>query len=372
MNEATAALLYARIASTGLADPLTVTPTITTLQSGLAFNTYDYIVWNDPNSAGGTRRAYEVGKIIGKTGSSWVVERHPSGAATGDSYFASPTTTHGDTLVYKVELAHFTHDLKTGIFTLQKPDTPSGLQSEFTDVLPSACIVGYAAQLSIDGDVAVYTPAAAQPVFYPNPGSTVQNPPAPGFRTLTGAEYLLPLNGDLSIGMALSQRIPVSESTGIRVTFGTVKTTPPVGTESFTGLVSTIANAALVVYVLYVEPKASGLAEGDRQVALVEQVAIAENAFESFALDNPPQQRRMPYGVNGQALTWPTTSIQTIGTISSVQLAVNNFLNGVTPTIVLALSGTTIPIQQGGEWDLLVAHVGTTTAGADFLATLQT
>jgi hypothetical protein len=368
VSEVSASILYGTVQGLldGTTDPVNITASFTE-PAGASFAAGNFLVMNNPdaNLARAGYRSYEIMKILARVGNVLTCMRHFPGTPADEAMFGSLRSSHPSlTRFYKVDIHPFQVELRANEFEAGTNLPPLDVRG-----LNQACVVGIAAYLlngAGAGDPAFVSTAS---IAYSLPAVDLTTPPAPGMRTLTGSEYILQLDGALSVGQTMVTRVAVSETSGLRSVWGTVMTAPE-GAAAFTGLAGDVPAAALVWYLLYVDRRIVGQVEDDRPVGLVAQLAIASGGVCTYDPANPPESRRMPYALNDQAKVWPTSTIKSIGTVGTVRAAIDAYLAGTTPEIVLAF-GSEMVIRQGGEWDQIVVHKGADVTGSDLTTYVQ-
>lgn len=320
-------------------DPITITPTITAA-TGYAFAVNDFVVFDDPaQDAGNTSyRSYEVAKITNIAGADYTFSR-----AAFDSYKSAHSA---GVAFYPAKLHYF------GIPADKVTYPLNGFPKQVYFDLASSAIVGSAVAVGDIGGLGSWNVKNWSRLFYPFPGEPSQSNPAPGARTLNGAQYLAQLSGALTQGQSLGARLWVGEDASIRDIVVTIAVPPAGNNAVYNGILANFSNVADVFYVLYIEP---GL-DTTRRVGVVDQLAIRENEYASFIdPSNMPAYRRMPY-----IPKWPF-KFPVIGTVGSIYDPATGLL--ATGALPFTAQNDYIYLKESGELDVVVAKIGTSAAG---------
>lgn len=334
-------------------DPAVFTPTAVNSGSRLGrdFAPGTLIQWDDPQTVvigGDSRYSSEINQLtdIDPVTGGWTLRRHIEGDTYGTAMYGSDMVGHSAKRFYPLILpANFSIPVGIDRYSQERPWTPSGLSRP---VRWSHRSMSVAAVASIGKG-----PGGYGPIHIVNLADPDQTPKSPGLRTHSGAAYTnLGRDGVLSVGQR--ERFPVSVANwhAIRCVFGKVGTAP-IGTGgTFAGVLGDVLDACLVVYVLYFAPADSG-DEASRVVAIVEQLGIGDGKYMSYAFDDQPDGRQMPYG-----MTWPTKALPVVGTLGTLALP-------------LSLTGPTLIERPDGQYGFLIASVGANVSGRDLIVTVQ-
>lgn len=327
-------------------NPVTITPTINA-ETGYSFADYQYLAFDDPaQDAGNTDfRSYEICSFT-INGSDYTLTRGQLGSAA--SAHLAGTKFYPVRVVYQCQP-----------FKAISPFT--GFPKIKTFELPNLCVLATVVALDNLGGIGASTTVNCSKLAYPFPSEN----PAPGFRTLNGAEYLGQLIGVLAIGQSLPCRIVTSENAVSRNLVGSM-TIAPVGNNTvFNGVLGSMTGVADVFYVLFIEPLRNSQTQSSRRVAILDQLAIRENEFWTFLNSSVPNFRRMPY-----LPIWPPNVMPVIGTVDSIYDSSTGAVR--VNALPFSDSGQRIIFEENGELDVVVAKIGTSNAGANFTLASQT
>lgn len=314
----------------------------------------DYVLWNDPTIVSGAY-SYEIDQITQITPSSassatFKFARHQAGSPLGNAQYGSLMNSHsGSTaaffrLINKEFFAQI--DLTAG---------PQVMKFLWDNMCVAAVQFSNPAINTVTQNLA--------PLVGANPSAIY--PPCPGLRTMAGAAYTnLVASGALTVGGTAAYRVSVQAWETIRTVYARVAI-PPVGATTFNG----DTNAAIVVYICYVDPT-------EKLVGLIDTVVIDTGNYDSFVPlgvtpppnPNPPDGRQMPYHVLWGGIQpnsdWPPNVLpKLIGALSTGKQLQLGFSISTTASVVFSPDG----------WiDFIVAQIGTTTAGSNLVVTVQT
>ena len=325
----------------------------------------DFLAIDDPANDSGhaSYRSYEIFKVTAIGGGTITLARHETGQAAGKAYFQSYLSAHLAGLrAYKLNFAHFAIPTKNS-----SGDYEAILDQDFP--LPSACVVSVSVAASDVGFAGSYTTHNCAQLAYPFPGEEYQRPPAPGMRTCNGDKQDIVIPGPL-LALAISQNPPlVPVSSSIRGVIATVRIKASGFQTPYVGMLATVPTASLAGYVLCVEPKTPGVAQGSRKVAVLEQFATVNTEFDSFssqtAAQYSPKLRRTPFN-----LTWPCVTLPVVGTLETIfDLATGLVREGAMP---FAGMGTTLRYTEACELYAILERTGSDIAGADLTVAVLT
>ena len=319
----------------------------------------DYVVFDDSrqdsDTAGhATWRRYEVARIKTVTGDQT--------AAAGENYSLTIEFEARGSLGSRKQQ----HDAVTRMYRLKKRHFVLGTKDNLGNdkiineeefPLANATVVSMQLAVSDVGFLGTYSTVYCQPLAYPYPGIGGELNPAPGFRTCQGAEYLMHLDGLLVAGQSLPKWSWIAEDAGIRNAVVTIAVAPAGQTAVYDGVLYSFTNISLVAYILLIEQFRRGGTQGSRRVAVLEQLGIRENEYQSFNPSDIPDFRRTPYG-----LKWPAQRYPVIGTVDDLyDLSVGTLRTNVLP---FTATGEFLDMQEACEMDLVVARVGSAQPGS--------
>jgi hypothetical protein len=290
------------------------------------FNQWDFVVFNDKDEdtvhtegvVGNALRKYEVAQILRRDGDTLYLRRQYPGAGPDPPHpYAGQRATSetwknahaAGTRFYCARLKHFMTKIKRNSFETAEPRTAQGLPPRFDMVWPSMLVVAPTVSLANYYGFGPWTTTFVGSRFDPESEKTL-HPPAPGMRVLAGQAYLLPVAGELEVGVNASIPVKVQDAATIRAIYAYVQFAP--------------IGADILIDVKVREP------QGDWEV--LERLTIRNGEYTSYDEDNQPKDRRMPY-----SLEWPVNTMNQ-------------------------------------DWDIGIdiVQVGSVTKGYDLMVTLQT
>lgn len=308
---------------------------------------------SNPPASPGTARKYEIATIGTVAGSQ---PGEVTFALSARSVLGSYRSAHAISVrIYKVKAAHFTVPTKDNAGN-------SKLINEENLPLASACVAAMAVAAEDVGVLGTWNLKNCSELAYPFPGGLTQRNPAPGFRTCTGSSYTIPLGGTLIAGQTSPHRLVVAENTFPRCMAAKVLVAPTGIISFYDGVLYGENDKALVFYVLLIEPQREGVPNGERRVAVADQISVANGDFATFSSGDVPDFRRMPYRIK-----WPF-SCPVVGTIDSLfDSSLGELRTGVLP---FNSTGESIQWEQDSEVDSVVARAGSTVPGSHATVTV--
>jgi hypothetical protein len=311
-------LLYGTGSIDASTDPVSMTPSSITEASryGTVFDTGDFIIWNDSTVVAG-HRSYEIDQItgIGSAGE-LILQRHEAGAPANQAHFGSYLAAH-DCTFYRLVPKLFTVDISDGVL-------PEMVQWPWANKCVAAVRSWGVTASGQDG-----------PAAQVNLGTGL----SPGWRTMNGACYTnLGIAGDLIVDQRAAYRVGVQAWESIRCVYASVKTPP--------------AGASIKLAVVWIGPDDT---EGSRPVGFIERLEIPIGSYRSFLFADPPDSQQLPYGRD-----FPPNLLANCGS-----------LGGLTAPVTPG-AGSPYVFSPDGEIDIVIEQIGSDTAGADLVVTVQT
>jgi hypothetical protein len=191
--------------------------------------------------------------------------------------------------IYKAQLKHFEEALATPGFLPQRLDC----------TFPSVCVVSCLLGGENIGGIGPFTTVALGST---NSVVVTDNPPAPGFRTLAGDTYFIPqASATLAVATDAGVIVPSTDASSIRTIYAIATRQAPSG-------------ASIILTVKYRPPAGAW--------TNIETLTIVAGATDSFAANNLPRDRRMPYTLNWPPVFIPQNSllgfdVSQIGSVAS-------------------------------------------------------
>ena len=318
------------------------------VELGRQFAVGDYILWNDPTVVAGVC-GYEIDQItaivpIDETSATLTVSRSAPGGQPDQAQYSSPLDAHSNVAFYRL--------INKLFVASANPDPGPQILKYAWDNMTVAAVTAL-----IPGAPPYTINLASVPFVV---GTTnlnpLTNPTCPGLRTMNGAAYTnLGISGPLSLGLTSSARVSVQAHESIRTVYAKVLVAPT-GPTTFNG----DANACIVIYVCFISP--AGV------VGLVDTLVIDTGMFNSYSASNVPDGRQMPFHAlwpfNAPNADWPPNRLPACGgALSSAGL----LQLPITPD-----GSSTVLFAPDGALDFIVAQIGTSTAGANLVVTIQT
>jgi hypothetical protein len=302
---------YALAGAIGVNDPVTISPTIiSTSRYSRQFAVGDFVIWNDPKVAG-NQYGYEIMQITAMDGGQWTLARHSPGAAPNVSWFGTPTVPHA-----------------AGLKVYRLIDKQWNVTIPFAD--PQVLKLPWD---NMDVIAVVGTPAGGNSVLI-NLTPTPPAVPTPGFRTLSGSEYLVTMSGALTTGQVADYRVQISDWHSLRQLLGRLNTNP-------TGASPT------VIALVYIAPNS-------QQAALVTTLTIAPHSRLTY--QQVATGSRFPFDIGA----WPPhvweDLAQPFDATGKLQLPL---MPGV----------SSLTLTEDGWWDLIVTDGSG--GGSDFILAVQ-
>ena len=288
---------------------------------GKTFQAGDFIFCVN-TSAPSLARIAQIKSILGP--GSWSIQYRGAGDTTTQGYFGSSRIAANRIYVCDVDQFKVPH---------RTVDSVVSYSRDFSLLLPSKCVaivVARGVNGSGQGVQTVYN------ICIENATSGI-----PGLFVDNGGFYTMPLNGTLALKQTLPQWISIRQYAGARCAYTKVKK-PPVG-------------ASLIIDLLFISYPTSS-SNNTRKVAIHSEMTVAVNEFMSYAFNNLPQNRRVPY----------------YGSFPFHELAVVGAYNDIfdsSGTVIAALplvpTGEKIFYAADGDLTPMVAQIGSTTPGSD-------
>ena len=315
---------------------------------------------DNPAAAPGTIRKYEIATVGTITGS------QPGTATiefTSRGGLGSFKSAHeSGRRFYRVRAAHFSVPTKDNAGN-------DKITSEEFFPISSACVVAMAVAASDVGSIGTWNLTNCSALAYPFPGDPHETNPAPGYRTCNGADYRFLLAGAVSVAQSSGVPLWVGETASIRDVVASIARPPEGSAAVYDGVLASMTDVALVLYILLIEPTTPLLPYRDRRVGILDQIAFKENEHHTFPTSNPPNalegQRRMPY-----LPKWPTKTCPVVGTVDSLYDPDTGLIrSNVLPFVA---QNDYIDFEEGCQIDAVVARVGSDFAGFNIEVTVLT
>lgn len=314
---------------------------------GRQFGIGDYILWNDSTITAGIR-SYEIDQItdiitVDATHATLTLARRPQGAPPDQAQYGSTFNAHTNCAFYR---------LINKLFMASANPTPGPQVCKFpwdnmTVTAVTATLPGLA-PLVLSLAPTVYLPGTT------NLDPRV-NPPTPGLRTMNGAAYTnLGIQGTISVGQTSAARVSVQAHESIRTVYAKVLAAPT-GPTAF----NMDPNACIVIYVCFISP--AGV------VGLIDTLVIDASDFTSYSSSNVPDGRQMPYH-----FLWPFNAPNADWPPNRLPVCTGALTSGGLLQLPITIDPTqTVLFAPDGDIDFIVAQVGTSTAGANLVVTVQ-